>query len=271
MLTAFAPIVGATDKPLSAGAQKFLSGMQNQAEFASCVAGRIPGGTEFVDRVVAQGLAAELHAAVIGHVEAPEVVLAGFATTSTDPQRVLAEQAMHAMEKAIHAVGEHDDAGVDGMGLIQAFNEVANRALGSPCDDSAQRAAKAAFAHLEPVMREAQRVQDCAEAAMAREGLELDAALARLDRDPDAPRLRAELMRLIDATQPPADERARLDARPVGQLVTALQFFSASTFDLDLLTRAQAASAVYADRAMGATCRPSNDLIDYLGATARAD
>lgn len=270
-LWACAASAGADERPLSPGAQAFLTGIQKQAEFATCVAERIPDDDALVDRVVAQGLASDLHAAVFDHVDADDAVLAGFSTTSTDPQRVLAEKAMYAMARAMAGVRENDEAGVDRMGLLDAFNDIANRALGSPCDDSARRAARAGFERLQPVMAEAKRVQDCADAAMAREGTGLDAALARLDADPDAPRMRADLMRLIDATNPPADERARLAGRPVGQLVTALQFLSASTFDLELLTRAQAASAFYADRASGASCHPSEELTDYLGATARAD
>jgi hypothetical protein len=147
-------------------------------------------------------------------------------------------------------------------------------------DRSRSEAAEAELQSLDPQTRaatallmETKRLKECTDGAMQTRGLDEPAVLAMLDRDPEAPALRNNLLRLIRQDTPlDADEQRLLDAKTsVGDLVVTYMLRSAASFDLPVLARASGIQAVYLDRALGGGCKPSQELLDFIGAERRAD
>ena len=131
----------------------------------------------------------------------------------------------------------------------------------------------AEIAKYRPMVEEAQRIQDCAKPEMARLGLDIDAALARLDAHPDAAKLRGNVLRLY--AQDLADDaegREKVAAMPgVRAPLLAYALRGAGTLDFSVVARSLGVAAVYLDRALGGACHASQDILTFTGVSARAD
>lgn len=254
------PAAGTADAALPQGAEQLLSAILADEQFMDCVVDALPASREeLVSRIVSAGVAHELYDAVTEGMEAPEALLGDFVSTTADADRVLAEKAVHLM-----AVQGRDGVAVSGD--PRRVYGTLNKALGMPCDAPAPDVGlQATLAQIEPLLVESRRVKTCAASEAEKRGLDETGALALLERDPDASKLRAHVMRLIEAVQPAADQRAQLDRADLPTAVLALLMFSAPTFDMHALARAEGIHAVYLDRALDAGCNPSKELVEYLG------
>jgi hypothetical protein len=164
--------------------------------------------------------------------------------------------------------------------LLSLSATVSAQGRAGDTDPSPSAAAEAELRSLDPrtraataLLMEAKRLKDCTDEAMQARGLDEPAVLAMLDGDPGSPALRSNLLRLIRQDTPlDADEQRVLDGKTsVGDLVVTYMLRSAASFDLPILARASGIQAVYLDRALGGGCKPSQELLDFIGAERRAD
>lgn len=264
------------------GMSDILALLEAKTAFGVCVDGAMKrqnlDDARLATLVVERKLADELHSEVLGRFSRTDAWLKGFATTTTDPQRLKVEQALHALA-AISAAADNADPltpggadPFDGMNAIHGFYRVVNRAMDNACEvPAAIVEAEATVNTLEPLLAEVDRVESCAKLELQKRGLDEAAAYARLDGSREGPALREHALAMLDALDLDPERKRGIDRERIEEIVEAYSFYVSMNFDIESIARSTGLKAIYLNRAVGSACDPSETLIRFLGVPTSAD
>ena len=261
---------------MTKGMATLLNRLQSDANFVECVydglAARKISNAGLAVLVAKRGLSGELFATVTAEIHDPERWLAGFVSVTTDPDETLAAKAIFIVDALAKNHNSGDEPGAERA--ADGFFLVVNRALDNVCPAPTQGGIPTA-AQVEavaPMIAEATRVKTCAVAEMERRHLSEAGALALLDLQPDKATLLARVLELISShTDVDADKRAKLaqDAK-IAPAVETFLLASSMTMNLPVMARGEGIESVYLDRALRAGCKPTSELLQFLGTPSYA-
>jgi len=271
----------APERPLPPAVAGFLGRIQSEARFQDCVGAAVTAqhlsDDDLIRRIAEKGLAAELYASVSEGEDDPDAALAesGFAPKHRDPDELLAEKSI-AFAKLATERALADE--LPPPGLLRPTNRLfigINEAVDAKCEvpehlrpggDRLRAEAEA----IAPLLVEAARVTECADAAAARRGSDQDGAYVLIDKSPFAADFRRDVLAVAAALAP--EDRVKLEKSDASMaLGRGLLLLTATSFDLGLMTKAQGVNAIYLDRALDSGCAPSEALKTYIGADNRAN
>lgn len=262
----------------------YVERMQLEADFRECVDAGVKrqglSDADLIRRIAAEGIAEDVYAAVsVDADEAPDEMLraVGFVPAHADPDEALAEKALALAKTMLERRTATEDGSLTSTRAFDHFFVGVNRAVDAGCEvpahllpggDALRQQAEA----IAPLLAEADRVNQCAASSIAAQGIDEDAAFARLGTQ--------GLAEFRDRALQAARGMAGLDGQALAGLETteqparlgrALMLLSATTFELESMARASGLNAIYLDRALGGTCNPSSELQTFIGAVKRAN